>query len=174
MGKNPKEIPSKTLGLFKNIASYFAPPPLLTVSEWADKYRVLRSATSAEPGSWSTDRVPYMREIMDCLAETSPVQSVCFMKSAQISGPLWVETPIPTVDGWKNMGDLQPGDVVFDENGCRTMVTAVSPVFYNRDCYEITFSDGSVVLCDAEHLWSVDMHKHGKLLGQSTKKTTLS
>ncbi len=86
MGKNLKEIPSKTLGLFKNIASYFAPPPQLTVSEWADKYRVLRSATSAEPGSWSTDRVPYMREIMDCLAETSPVQSVCFMKSAQIAG----------------------------------------------------------------------------------------
>jgi phage terminase large subunit GpA-like protein len=41
------------------------PPPLQTVSEWADANRVLPSSSSAEPGPWRTDRVPYLREVMD-------------------------------------------------------------------------------------------------------------
>lgn len=40
-------------------------PPRLTGSEWADRYRVLSPESSAEPGPWRTDRVPYLREIMD-------------------------------------------------------------------------------------------------------------
>lgn len=40
-------------------------PPRLTVSEWADRFRVLSPESSAEPGPWRTDRAPYLREIMD-------------------------------------------------------------------------------------------------------------
>jgi phage terminase large subunit GpA-like protein len=32
--------------------------PALTVSEWADRHRVL-SSLSAEPGKWSTARTPF-------------------------------------------------------------------------------------------------------------------
>lgn len=61
----------------------FAPPPQLTVSEWADGYRFLSREGSAEPGRWSTDRAPYQREIMDSL--TSPgVVEVILMCSAQV------------------------------------------------------------------------------------------
>lgn len=42
-----------------------APPPDLTVSEWADKNRVLLPKTSREPGPWHTSRTPYLRAIMD-------------------------------------------------------------------------------------------------------------
>jgi hypothetical protein len=42
------------------------PDPLLTVSEWADRYRVLSQRASSEPGRWRTERTPYLREIMDC------------------------------------------------------------------------------------------------------------
>ena len=44
-----------------------SPDPLLTVSEWADRYRVLSQRASSEPGRWRTERTPYLREIMDCL-----------------------------------------------------------------------------------------------------------
>ena len=37
------------------------PPPLLTVSEWAERHRVLGSRASAEPGPWRTSRTPYLR-----------------------------------------------------------------------------------------------------------------
>ena len=39
--------------------SMFRPPAHETVSEWADKHRVLVSESSAEPGVWRTDRAPY-------------------------------------------------------------------------------------------------------------------
>jgi phage terminase large subunit GpA-like protein len=60
------------------------PDPLLTVSQWADRYRTLSQRASAEPGPWRTDRTPYLQEIMDCLSPSSPVERVVFMKGAQI------------------------------------------------------------------------------------------
>jgi phage terminase large subunit GpA-like protein len=62
------------------------PEPLLTISQWADRYRVLSQRASAEPGPWRTDRTPYLREIMDCLSPSSPIERVVFMKGAQIGG----------------------------------------------------------------------------------------
>src|SRR5215831_3719766 len=60
-----------------------APPPKLTVSSWADRERVLSSESSAEPGRWHTDRVPYMREPMDAISDPS-ISKVVIAKSAQI------------------------------------------------------------------------------------------
>ncbi|MBF0141792.1 MAG: phage terminase large subunit family protein, partial [Magnetococcales bacterium] len=62
------------------------PDPLLTVSEWADQYRVLSSVASGEPGLWRTSRTPYLKAIMDCLSPSSPVERVVFMKGAQLGG----------------------------------------------------------------------------------------
>ena len=62
------------------------PDPLLTISQWADKYRKLSQRASAEPGPWRTDRTPYLREIMDCLSPSSPIERTVFMKGAQIGG----------------------------------------------------------------------------------------
>lgn len=60
------------------------PDPDLTVSEWADQYRMLSNKASAEPGPWRTDRTPYLREIMDCMSSSSTVQKVVFMAGAQL------------------------------------------------------------------------------------------
>ncbi len=60
--------------------------PIMTVSEWADEYRILSQVSSAEPGQWSTSRTPYLREIMDNLSTTSRIQKVVFMKAAQVGG----------------------------------------------------------------------------------------
>ena len=37
------------------------PEKSLTVSEWADTYRILSSKASSEPGKWRTSRVPYLK-----------------------------------------------------------------------------------------------------------------
>jgi phage terminase large subunit GpA-like protein len=60
------------------------PDPLLTVSEWADRYRMLSSRGAAEPGRYRTRRTPYMKEIMDALSPGHPAQRVVFMKAAQV------------------------------------------------------------------------------------------
>jgi phage terminase large subunit GpA-like protein len=59
------------------------PRGLLTVSQWADRYRELQTGSNL-PGRWNTDRTPYLREIMDSLSEHSPVSEVCFLKSVQV------------------------------------------------------------------------------------------
>ena len=43
------------------------PDPDLTVSQWADRHRMLSGRASAEPGRYRTARTPYMGEIMDRL-----------------------------------------------------------------------------------------------------------
>lgn len=62
------------------------PDPRMTVSEWADKNRVLSQKASAEPGRWNTARTPYLREIMDCLSPISTIEEVVLMKGAQVGG----------------------------------------------------------------------------------------
>jgi phage terminase large subunit GpA-like protein len=66
-------------------ADGLAPDPRLSVSEWADQFRMV-SAKSAEPGRWRTQRTPYLREIMDSLSPRSPVELTVLMKGAQIGG----------------------------------------------------------------------------------------
>jgi len=66
---------------------------------------------------------------------------------------LALDTPIPTPRGWTTMGEIQVGDEVFDERGHPCSVIAATPVMHGRPCYEVEFSDGTVVVADAEHLW---------------------
>jgi len=61
----------------------FLPRPRLTLSEWADQFRVLSRKASAEPGRWITARAPYQRGIMDAISDPL-VERVVFMKSAQV------------------------------------------------------------------------------------------
>ena len=60
------------------------PEQPLTVSQWADKYRMLSSKASAEPGPWRTSRTPYLQEPMDCLSTGSPIQRVVLMFCSQV------------------------------------------------------------------------------------------
>ncbi|MCB2200847.1 phage terminase large subunit family protein [bacterium] len=65
-------------------AAAIRPPQKLRIDEWADRYRMLPSETSAEPGPWRTDRMPFLREIMRELSPDSPAEEVVFMKGAQV------------------------------------------------------------------------------------------
>lgn len=64
-----------------------------------------------------------------------------------------VDTPILTRSGWKTMGSLVVGDVVYDELGAQTNVTAVHPIEQAPESYRVTFSDGAHLDADAGHLW---------------------
>ena len=80
--------------ILRSWSSGLKPDPDLTVSEWADRNRMLASRASAEPGRYRTGRTPYMREIMDRLSPGDPTQRVVFMKAAQVgateAGNNWI------------------------------------------------------------------------------------
>lgn len=78
-----KKVASKTILLFIKIAKILSPPPKLTVSEWADRYRKLSQEASSEPGQWNTNRTPYLREIMDAINDAR-CEEVIIMSAAQI------------------------------------------------------------------------------------------
>jgi len=61
------------------------PPENLTVSQWADKYRILDAKTSAEPGPWRTARTPYLQGIMDAFNDPE-IEEIIFVKPTQVGG----------------------------------------------------------------------------------------
>jgi phage terminase large subunit GpA-like protein len=79
----PNELRRAVLALRQAVA----PPPRLTVSQWADAHRRLSSESAAEPGQWRTDRAPFQRGIMDAVTDPR-VREVVVMKSAQVG---WTE-----------------------------------------------------------------------------------
>ncbi|WP_442930596.1 replicative DNA helicase [Micromonospora sp. NBC_00421] len=66
---------------------------------------------------------------------------------------LALDTPLPTPHGWTTMGEVEVGDRLLAADGTPTTITAAFDVLNGRPCYEVEFSDGSVIVADAEHLW---------------------
>jgi hypothetical protein len=66
---------------------------------------------------------------------------------------LALDTPIPTRSGWSTMGEIEVGDRVFDELGRPCSVVAATAVMHGRPCFEVEFSDGTVIVADAQHQW---------------------
>lgn len=77
------DLPKPTMDMLARCAAVLKPPPELTLSEWAGKYRVLSAESSAEPGRWHTDKAPYQREIMDAIGDPH-IRKVVIMSAAQI------------------------------------------------------------------------------------------
>lgn len=72
-----------TVDLFTKIFKTLEPPPDLTISQWADRYRRLSQESSSKGGIWDTNNAPYQREIMDAISDTS-ISKVVVMSAAQI------------------------------------------------------------------------------------------
>src|SRR4029453_8731607 len=83
------------------------PPPKLTLSEWADRYRILSSESSAEPGQWITAKAPYERDIMDAISDPF-VPRVVVQKASQV--------------GITDSAILNPVGYFIDEDPCPILV----------------------------------------------------
>src|SRR3954449_228047 len=66
---------------------------------------------------------------------------------------LALDTSIATPDGWTTMGEIRVGDQVLGSDGRPTTGLAPTEVMTDRPCYEVHFSDGSVIVADAQHQW---------------------
>jgi phage terminase large subunit GpA-like protein len=55
--------------LLESALKAVAPPPDLTVSQWADTYRFLPAGAAAKPGRWKTSRAEFQREPMDVITD---------------------------------------------------------------------------------------------------------
>lgn len=66
---------------------------------------------------------------------------------------LALDTRLPTPTGWTTLGEVRVGDELLDAEGFPTRVVAATDVMSGRPCYEVEFSDGSVLVADEQHQW---------------------
>lgn len=70
-----------------------APPPKMTVSQWADDRLYLSPEDSAEQGKYTSARAPYQRGIMDAFSEDG-AEEIVVMSSAQVGKTLVVKAVV--------------------------------------------------------------------------------
>jgi phage terminase large subunit GpA-like protein len=58
------------------------PLPKITLSQWAERHRVISPEASAYPGPWRNDAAPYLVEIMDAVSDRT-TQEVTFVAPSQ-------------------------------------------------------------------------------------------
>lgn len=87
---------------------FLSPPEQLTVSEWAEKYRMLDSKSSAMPGPWSNDVTPYLSGVMDEF-NNYETEKIIFVKPTQIGGTEALQNMI----GYIVMQDPAPTMIVY-------------------------------------------------------------
>ena len=133
--------------------SEMRPADRLSVTEAAEQYTKLGSGGGySKP--WSLSKTPYLKEPQDVLSSLD-FQGMVFVGPARTGKALSVETDMPTPLGWRKMGDLVEGDEVFGSDGRPTRITFATGVMHNRPCYRVEFADGSSLIADEEHLWTV-------------------
>ena len=82
-----------------------------------------------------------------------PGQMIVVAARPAVGKALALDTPLPTPDGWTTMGAVRVGDYLVDADGKPTQVLAATGVLHGRPCYEVEFSDGSVIIADENHQW---------------------
>ncbi|WP_433600212.1 replicative DNA helicase [Nocardia sp. CA-135953] len=82
-----------------------------------------------------------------------PGQMIIVAARPGVGKALALDTPLPTPSGWTTMGEVRVGDELLDTAGRPTRVVAATEVLAERPCYEVEFSDGTVIVADEQHQW---------------------
>ena len=85
-----------------------------------------------------------------------PGQMVVVAARPGMGKALALDTPLPTPAGWTTMGEVRVGDELIGADGRPTLVVAATDVMVGRPCYEVEFSDGTVIVADEQHQWLTD------------------
>ena len=85
-----------------------------------------------------------------------PGQMIVIAARPGMGKALKLDTPLPTPTGWTTMGEVSVGDYLIGADGKPTRVVAATDVMLGRPCFEVEFSDGTVIVADAEHQWLTD------------------
>jgi len=82
-----------------------------------------------------------------------PGQMIVVAARPGLGKALTLDTPLPTPAGWTTMGEVAVGDELFGADGQPVRVVAATDVILGRPCFEVEFSDGAVIVADAQHQW---------------------
>jgi predicted ribonuclease YlaK len=80
------------------------------------------------------------------------IRLVCVLGKAGTGKAQPLDARVLTPDGWRRMGQIEPGHKVMTPDGTAATVLAVFPQG-TKDIYRVRFTDGSSTECCREHLW---------------------
>ncbi|BBL76480.1 hypothetical protein MishRS11D_35780 [Methylomagnum ishizawai] len=116
------------------------------------------------PGDMAQKVDPYLRPLYDALYEMLGFERVAKLIERNVIevAPLAfmrgraqpLTSQVLTPQGWRAMGDLEPGDEVIGSDGRPTQVLGVYPQG-EKEVFRVTMTDGASTLACGEHLWSV-------------------
>ncbi|MCW2690971.1 MAG: replicative helicase, partial [Mycobacterium sp.] len=92
-------------------------------------------------------------ELDDVTNGLHPGQMIIVAARPGVGKALALDTPLPTPAGWTTMADIAVGDELLAGDGQPTLVVAATEVMLGRPCYEVEFSDGTVIVADEQHQW---------------------
>lgn len=95
-------------------------------------------------------------ELDECTNGLHPGQMIVIAARPGMGKALALDTPLPTPTGWTTMGEVRVGDDVVGVDGAPTRVVAATEVMVGRPCYEVEFSDGTMIVADEEHQWPTE------------------
>lgn len=95
-------------------------------------------------------------DLDECTNGLHPGQMIVVAARPGMGKALALDTPLPTPTGWTTMGEVRVGDELIGADGVPTRVVAATEVMVGRPCFEIEFSDGTVIVADAEHQWPTE------------------
>lgn len=128
---------------------------------WADKY--IDPHTPEDKRMFS--KRWYQEQMVRCTATRKVYR--CGRRTGKA---LALTTLIPTPAGWTTMGELEIGDRVIGSDGDPCNVTFVTEIQYGRECYEVEFNDGTVIVADADHQWTVETRAIRKANARNVSK----
>ena len=88
------KFPPKTKNICKRLRNILRPPPKMTITEWAEKERVISSEETSSPGPWYSDRVPYTVEIMNAISDIKTEKVVVVMGAQMAKTNAGILNPI--------------------------------------------------------------------------------
>jgi len=122
--------------LVKSKMRNWAPPPKMTVSEWADDFRFLSSESGAAAGKWRT--LPFQRDIFDAFCDPG-VHTVVVMSATQMVKTVLIENALGYII------DRDPGPTLLivprDSDADRFSKIRLAPMVRDTSCLREKVSD---------------------------------
>ena len=138
----------------------YRPPADLTVSQWAEKYRVLSRENSAEAGPWRNARTPYLVDIMDSFTDPR-IKKISLVASSQV-GKSELELNVigyiidqdpgsilyiqPTLDDAKKFSRLRIAPMIRDSHTLRRKVADVKSRDSGNTMLQKSFPGGMLTI----------------------------
>lgn len=155
----PRHRPIEKKGLGESLLGYIyrPPPPPHVESPIAFGELVHNRDAQGQDAAWK--RAPHIevmeKAILRALDKDINPQGgrLIITVSVRAGKALEVTTPVSTSDGWKSIGEIVEGDVVYDEQGRECNVTHAFDSYWSSEAYIVAFDGRETIVADAPHQW---------------------